>query len=78
MTVVSSCNFLHLFSIATTCTNDDIRISGGDNTNQGLVELCIDGKWTSICDDGWGSEEAKVVCKEAGFSTVGTSPPRCI
>ena len=71
------CNFAYFKCLCCfvdeSCTEDTIRISGGDNTNEGLVELCIDSQWTSICDEGWGTNEAIVACSEAGFSSVGMS-----
>ncbi len=35
-----------------------------------------DKEWQSICDDGWGSEEANVACKELGYAKGGTAETR--
>ncbi|XP_019854372.1 PREDICTED: scavenger receptor cysteine-rich domain superfamily protein-like [Amphimedon queenslandica] len=54
------------------CTNNDIRIV--DKTtwtpfnNRGRVEICSSNSWQTICDNGWGSSDAKVACYQLGFS----------
>lgn len=33
----------------------------------GNVEILHFGKWGAVCDDEWGAEEAKVVCRQLGL-----------
>ena len=35
---------------------------------RGPLELCINGRWATICRDGWTSTDATVVCRELGYS----------
>lgn len=48
------------------CQTGDIRLAGGTNKT-GRVEVCINGKWGTICNYGWDSKEASVICKQLGF-----------
>lgn len=43
-----------------------IRLSRG---SLGRVEVRVMGTWGTVCDDGFGDEEAKVVCMMLGQST---------
>jgi deleted-in-malignant-brain-tumors protein 1 len=51
------------------CASGAIRLLDGANSTEGRVEVCRDGAWGTICDDdvSWGSEEARVVCKQLGL-----------
>ncbi len=33
--------------------------------------MCINEEWGSICDDGWGLNEAHVVCSQFGYTAYG-------
>ena len=38
---------------------------------EGKVEICIDGLWSPVCGDiFWGVSEARVACRELGFSCM--------
>lgn len=37
---------------------------------EGTVEICKNGTWGSIVDDGWGYQEARVVCRQLNFSVA--------
>ena len=49
------------------CTTGDIRLTDGSTEYEGRVEVCINGVWGSVCDHGWDSNDASVVCKQLGY-----------
>ena len=53
------------------CTYGELRLVGGHSSTEGRVEICIYNAWRTICDDGWDDDNAKVVCRQLGYSTKG-------
>ena len=53
------------------CTTGDLRLAGGDNQYEGRVEMCLHGRWGTICDDNWDNREADVVCRQLGYTQNG-------
>ena len=51
------------------CEGNAIRLVGDRNNKfEGRVEVCQDGEWKTVCNRGWGNEEAQVVCRQLGFA----------
>ena len=48
----------------------DIIITGKTTVNvvAGRMLICDDGEWREVCDEGWGIEDAQVVCRQLGFN----------
>lgn len=60
------------------CQTGDLRLVEGDTPNEGRVEVCVNGEWGTICDDGWGRREAMVVCNALGFGREGEVVDNCV
>ena len=54
------------------CTNNALRMIRSQNwtpfNGRGRIEICSNGQWGTICDDGWNLNDVKVACFQLGFS----------
>ena len=57
------------------CNDSDIRLVNGSNMREGVVEICFDGVWGTVCASGLDNLAASVICRWFGFPDAGTYIP---
>ena len=67
----------HLY-IEPECDATDIRLVSNrmeqdgvdhNSSTEGRVEICLNGVWGTVCDNGWDRFDAKVVCQQLNLTT---------
>ena len=53
------------------CTDGKVRLQGSSNVLVGRVEVCVNGTWTTICNEHWDDNDARVICQQLGHSPYG-------
>ena len=41
--------------------------------NEGRVEICVNGVWSSVCDNGFDATDGHIICSELGLTQGGQS-----
>ena len=58
------------------CTSGTVRLRG-ESIGEGILEVCYQNVWGTVCGDGWTGSNTVVACRHLGFSTRGTSNSLC-
>ena len=51
---------------------------GGKNPLEGRVEVWNEGAWGTVCDDDWGLDDAKVVCRMLSLPAASAATTRAL
>ena len=44
-----------------------VRLTGGDTVNEGLVEVYCNGGWGTVCDDYFDQVDGDTICRQLGY-----------
>ena len=56
------------------CTHGDVKLVGGQTALEGRVEVCYGGVWSTVTNDYWGFQDARVVCRQLGYDDKSEFP----
>ena len=48
-----------------------MRFVGGSSYNEGRVEVYYNGRWGTVCNDGWNDRYANLVCRQLKYGSSG-------
>ena len=64
---------MYLIGPGSDCTDGEVRLTNGYISQEGCVEICVNGIWGGVCGTtGWTKQTAFVVCKQLGYVYSGT------
>lgn len=58
-------------SAGSLCKSGEARLVGGSSTSAGILEICFDGSWKTVCKDSLDTRVAALICRQLGFLPIG-------
>jgi len=59
---------MHVYIYTASCVNGQVRLVNGSMFKEGRVEVCVDGRWGTVCgDEGWTETQASDLCNQLGY-----------
>ena len=59
---------IHIITTETSsCSDYDVRLVNGSDSNEGRVEVCLQGDWGAVYESSWDRRDARVVCRQLGY-----------
>ena len=72
------CLLQNYWFVARDCTYGNIHLYNSVNestvSDDGMLQICDNAKWTAVCDYNWQCNHAVIACKQLGFS----NPSKCV
>ncbi|XP_019861772.1 PREDICTED: neurotrypsin-like [Amphimedon queenslandica] len=53
------------------CVHGDIKLTGSGYSSIGVINVCVNNVWGTVCNTGFDNADASVVCAQLGFSRYG-------
>ena len=60
---------MHSLVLGDEVKEGDIRLVSGSYLWEGRVEIFLSGIWGTVSDDGAGTTDARIVCRQLGYNT---------
>ena len=60
-----------LHNAESVCKNGDARLVGGSSHSAGILEICSNSVWMTVCRNYVDSREANLICRHIGYLPIG-------